>query len=244
MKKTDLILDGVPVTTYEVENGQKKPLIYFFHGFTGNKDANIMGRGEILANLGFYVVAIDAYLHGQRMSELEKKRSNVSKYEDIIEIVMHTANDASRLFEKYFMYEPTVKPDSYHAYGVSMGSLTSFYLATIDEKCKTVVGLVPMPSFVEYYTDKATMYGFNHGFFYERKLAYYEKHDPLLNYHLLKSKNIFMGCGIHDDVVLPKYATKLHELMPETTIKYYETGHVSTPEMLQDSFDFLKKEVL
>jgi len=243
MRKTELLLDGVPITTYEVENGKTKPLIYFFHGFTGNKDDNIMGRGEVLANLGFYVVAIDAYMHGKRMSELEKLRSNVSKYEDIIEIVMHTANDAKRLFNKYFVHQQNVLKDAYHAYGVSMGSLTAFYLATIDDKLKTVIGLVPTPSFVDYYKDKASIYNFNKGFFYERKLAYYETKDPINNYKLLENKSIFMACGLKDEVVYPKYAKVLHELLPNTTLKFYDTGHVSTKEMLEDSYEFLRSEV-
>jgi pimeloyl-ACP methyl ester carboxylesterase len=244
MKINSMILDGVPLTTYEVEDGTTKPLIYFFHGFTGNKDDNIMGRGEALANLGFYVVAIDAYLHGSRMSVLEKVRSNISKYEDIIEIVMHTAHDAKRLFHKYFKHDVNIKNDIYHAYGVSMGSLTAFYLATQDPNLKTVVGLVPTPSFVAYYEDKARQYQFNQGFFYERKLAYYQTQDPTLNYKRLKDKKIFMACGIKDEVVHPKYAKKLHELLPETTLKFYDTAHVSTPEMLEDSYTYLKLEAL
>ncbi len=243
MKISEEILDGVPLTTYEVEDGKVKPLIYFFHGFSGNKDQNIMGRGEILANMGFYVVAIDAYMHGLRMPELEKKRSNISRYEDIIEIVMHTAKDAKRLFAKYFQNRAQVQSDAYHLYGVSMGSLTAFYLSTIDEKVKTIVGLVPTPSFVDYYKDKATLYGFNHGFFYDRKIEYYQAHDPLTHHELLRDKKIFMGCGTNDEIVKPIFAERLKEVLPEVTLKYYETGHVSTKEMLEDSYEFLKNEV-
>lgn len=243
MKINDEILDGVPLTTYEIDNGVKKPLIYFFHGFSGNKDQNIMGRGEILANMGFYVVAIDAYMHGLRTPDLEKKRTNISRYEDIIEIVMHTAKDAKRLFHKYFKHRSQVISDSYHLYGVSMGSLTAFYLATIDKDVKTIVGLVPTPSFVDYYKDKASMYHFNEGFYYEKKIEYYQQHDPLQHYHLLEDKKIFMGIGIHDEIVKPIYAKSLKEKMPSAILKSYDTGHVSTKEMLDDSFQFLKNEV-
>lgn len=243
IKINEHLFDGVPLTTYELDNNQVKPLIYFFHGFTGNKDANIMGRGEVLANLGFYVVAIDAYLHGKRMSVLESKRSNVDKYQDIIEIVMHTAKDAKRLFHKYFKYMSTIQKETYHAYGVSMGSLTAFYLGTIDPSLKTIVGIVCTPSFVDYYQDKAKQYHFNEGFFYERKLAYYETIDPMNHIDLLEDKKIFMGIGSKDDVVNPKYAMKLHQLLPKTILKSYETNHVSTKEMLEDSYAFLKTEV-
>lgn len=244
MRVNSFWLDGIPITTYTLNNDNVKPLIYFFHGFSGNKDSNIMGRGEILANMGFYVVAIDAYMHGLRMPESEKLRSNVKRYEDIIEFVLHTAEDAKRLFMKYFKYHKHVISDGYHAYGVSMGSLTAFYLGTIDINLKSIVGLVPTPSFVDYYADKARMYDFDHGTLYQRKMDYYKFLDPIANYMKLESKKIFMGCGIKDEVVLNKYAIKLHDLLPKTTIKFYNTGHLSTNEMLKDSFDFLIKEVL
>lgn len=243
IKINEYLYDGVPLTTYELDNETQKPLIYFFHGFTGNKDANIMERGEILANLGFYVVAIDAYLHGKRMSLLESKRSNVDKYQDIIEIVMHTAQDAKRLFHKYFKFMPNVQKDTYHAYGVSMGSLTAFYLGTIDPKLKTIAGIVCTPSFVDYYQDKAAQYGFNQGFYYERKIAFYETVDPMNHLETLKDKRIFMGIGTLDDVVNPKYALNLHQRLPNTILKSYVTNHVSTKEMLEDSYQFLKQEV-
>jgi uncharacterized protein len=236
-------MDGVPCTIYQKEDSRTKPLIYFFHGFTGNKDANIMGRGEVLAELGFCVVAIDAYLHGKRMGVIERERSNIDKYQDIIEIVIHTAKDAMRLFHKYFKFMPNIQSDAYYAYGVSMGSLTAFYLSTIDDVLKAMVGLVCTPSFVDYYRDKAVLYGFNQGFFYEKKLDWYNPIDPMNQLEKLKHKRIFMGIGIKDDVVNPKYAIKLHELLPETILKSYDTGHISTKEMLEDSYNFLKQEV-
>jgi len=237
---TEHLYDGIPLTIYNNDDQKKKPLIYFFHGFTGNKDANIMGRGEVLANMGFYVVAIDAYLHGKRMSDLEKIRSNVDKYEDIIEIVMHTAKDAKRLYHKYFKYEPNVLDDHYYLYGVSMGSLTAFYLSTIDPYVKAMAGLVCTPSFVDYYKDKASMYGFNQGFFYERKLDYYKAHDPLNHIDQLKKVKIFMGVGTKDQVVKPIYAETLKEMVPEVILNHYDTGHVSTTDMLNDSYQFLE----
>lgn len=240
MKKTDLLLDGIPVTTYEIDDNIKKPLIYFFHGFTGNKDANIMGRGEILANLGFYVVAIDAFMHGQRLSEEDKKKTGAQRYEDIIEVVMHTANDAKVLFHKYFKHMSNINSDAYYAYGVSMGSAISFYLNTIDPLIKGMVGLVCFPSFVEYYKQRAKQYNFNKGFIYESKLKYYENYDPLINYERLKDKKIFMAIGIKDEVVSPEFAIELNQKMPSTILKKYDTGHVSTPDMLSDSYDFIK----
>ena len=239
----EYIFDGIPLTTYEQAEGLSKPVIFFFHGFTGDKDKNIMGRGEQLAKMGFYVVAMDAYLHGQRMPALEKHRNNPSKYEDIIEIAIHTAMDAKTLFHKYFKHMTNIETNHYYAYGVSMGSLSAFYLATIDPLLKALVALVPTPSFVEYYKEKAVNYGFNHGFFYEKKIAYYETVDPLLNYSKMQHCNMFLGIGQHDVIVNPKYAIELQSKLDRVTVQTYDTGHESTPDMLQHSYDFLKEAI-
>lgn len=241
MEINEYIFDGIPLTTYEKNNDTKKPLIFFFHGFTGDKDKNIMGRGEKLADMGFFVVAMDAYLHGQRMPLLEKQRSNLSKYEDIIEIAIHTANDAKTLYHKYFKHLNQVDANGFYVYGVSMGSLSAFYLATTEPLLKALVALVPTPSFVAYYKEKAESYGFNHGFSYERKLAFYETIDPLLNYEKMQHCHIFIGVGKHDQVVNPTYAIELQSKLNHVILKTYDTGHDSTPEMLQHSYAFLKE---
>lgn len=122
-----------------------------------------------------------------------------------------------------------------------MGSLSAFYLATIEPKLKAIACLVPTPSFVEYYKDKAANYQFNTGFYYERKLAYYETIDPLIHFNRLKDTHIFMGVGKHDTVVNPVYAQKLKARLDDKTLKIYDTGHISTKEMLEDSYTFLKE---
>lgn len=241
MKINKFQIHDVPVTTYEIEDGIKKPLIFFFHGFTGNKDDNIMGRGHILAELGFYVVAVDAYMHGERQTEYYKNLSNNEKYEDIIDVAIHTAQDAKHLFHYYFKNKNEIINDKYYAYGVSMGSLISFYLATIDPTLKAMVGLVCFPSFVEYYEMKQQQLGFEKNLCYRSRLRYYKKIDPLINYKLLSNTKIFMGIGEHDEVVPNIYAKKLHKKLPETILKTYDTGHISTKEMLNDSYNFLKE---
>ena len=94
---------------------------------------------------------------------------------------------------------------------------------------------------VDYYQDKAALYHFNQGFFYEKKLAYYEMLDPLRHFERLRNKSIFMGVGIKDEIVKPVFAEALHKVLPETILKHYDTGHISTKEMLDDSFKFIEE---
>ncbi|HKL60838.1 MAG TPA: hypothetical protein VJY66_00500, partial [Acholeplasma sp.] len=106
---------------------------------------------------------------------------------------------------------------------------------------EAVAALVCTPSILSYYEDKAKKYRFNTGFFYERKIAYYETICPLIHFDRLKSTKIFMGCGLNDIVVSPTYAKALKSKLSDKTLMFYDTGHVSTSEMLEDSYQFLKE---
>ncbi|PKK85945.1 MAG: hypothetical protein CVV63_04760, partial [Tenericutes bacterium HGW-Tenericutes-8] len=59
-------LDGIPISIYETNTPNDKPVIFSFHGFTGYKDGDYFKREDYLARLGFIVVGIDSILHGER----------------------------------------------------------------------------------------------------------------------------------------------------------------------------------
>ncbi|VEU79761.1 alpha/beta hydrolase family protein [Haploplasma axanthum] len=236
------VIKQIPLVTYELENDLDKPLVFFFHGFTGNKDV-LMGRGEKLAELGFYVVAVDAHLHGERMAPWFANISNEEKYQHIIDIEMQTAKDAKMLWENVFSKQKGIKHDCFYAYGVSMGSGITFYLSTITDELKAAVTLVGSPSFIEYYKERQKRFKWSDEIVVDR-LHEYENHDPLRNSERLKNTLIFLALGEKDEVVYPKFSQELHKKLPETTIlKMYDTGHESTPEMLNDSYEFLKKNI-
>jgi len=237
--KKDIIND-IPLITYELDNNEEKPLLFFFHGFTGNKD-ELMGRGEVLANLGFYVVAIDAYLHGERMPDWFKAIPNEEKYQYIIDITIQTAKDAKDLWENVYKNSPKIKGDKFFTYGVSMGAMTSYGLSTITKDIKAMVTLVGSPSYVEYYKDRQTKYNWDDSVVLDR-LEKYQSIDPLLNPNLVDENiKLFMALGSKDDVVYPKYSRKFYQVRNKNTIlKEYDTGHMSTTEMLDDSYNFLK----
>ncbi|WP_026391581.1 alpha/beta hydrolase family protein [Haploplasma modicum] len=232
------IINEVPVITYELDNNTKKPLIFFFHGFTGNKDT-LMGRGEKLAELGYYVVAIDAHLHGERMTPWFRELPNEIKYQYIIDIAIQTAKDAKMLFEDVFSKNENIISDNFYAYGVSMGAAITFYLATITDKLEKAVTLVGSPSFVDYYKERSSKYNWDSEIYNDR-LIKYQNLDPLINNERLKNTKIFLALGSKDEIVYPKFSIELHKQRPDSTIlKMYDTGHESTPEMLNDAYDFL-----
>lgn len=241
MKIEKININNIPIITYEKDDNSIKPLIFFFHGFTGNKE-NLMGRGEKLAELGFFVVAMDAYLHGERMDEWFKILPNEIKYQYIIDIAIQTSHDAKYLWENIYKNNKNIKSDRFYTYGVSMGSMISYSLATITNELEGMVTLVGSPSFVEYYLERQARYNWSDEIVKDRLLKYQEL-DPLLHPNKINDNvKLFIALGKNDEVVYPTYSRKLYKLRKENTIlKEYDTGHVSTDEMLSDSYEFLKQ---
>lgn len=241
----DYLFDGISFTTYKKDDNQKKPLLFFFHGFKSNRTKGIMGRGEVLANLGFYVVAIDAYLHGDRETYAFTQLTHQEQQREMFNIQIQTAKDAKHLYNKYFKDWKDINHDAVYSFGVSMGAGASFYLATIMDELKTMVTIVGSPSYYASYQEKASRFEFKDDLYYKQNLAFYKQMCPLLHYEKLKNKHIFMATGIHDTVVPMKFAHELSKTLKQSTIifKSYDTAHLSTPEMLSDAYDYLSNHL-
>lgn len=243
VNKTEYVYDGIPLATYNYGDGKKKPVIFFFHGFGGNHTSGIMDKGEALAQKGFFVVAMDAYLHGDRMPEKFKDLSYGQKQQEIVNIQMQTAKDAMYLYEKYFKNDERVLAKEVYAFGVSMGAGSAFYLATIMKEVKAIVSIVGSPSFYNFYQEKQAVYGWTQDTYYNMNLEYYKEVDPLLNYSRLKDVYIYMGNGSKDTTVPKKFAEELSTKLDSNMYIYevYDCAHTSTPEMLASAYRFLEE---
>ncbi|MGN1294876.1 MAG: immunoglobulin-like domain-containing protein, partial [Bacilli bacterium] len=171
---TEYIYDGIPLATYNYGDGTKKPVIFFFHGFSGDHTSGIMDKGEELAKRGFFVVAMDAYLHGDRAPAYFQELSYGNKQKEIVNIQIQTAKDAVHLYEKYFKNDDRVEPGNVYAFGVSMGAGSSFYLGTIMEEVKCIVSIVGSPSFYEFYQEKQEFYSWAKDNYYYTNLESYK----------------------------------------------------------------------
>jgi hypothetical protein len=240
--KHDSFLDGIPVTTYYYNDGQPKPVIFFFHGFSGGRVSGIADRGDELAKRGFYVVAMDAYLHGDRAPAYFKALTYGEQQQEIVNIQIQTAKDAKHLYEKYYKSNKYVQAGDVYTFGVSMGGGTAIYLGTIMKEVKTIISLLGSPSFYEFYQEKQNQYKWEVNNYYFTNLYTYLVEDPLINYKLLQDKNIFLASGSKDDTVPYKYAEAFKTKFPTNDnifYKLYDTAHSSTPEMHTDAYEFL-----
>lgn len=240
--KTKGLFYGIPYSIYNHDNGKRKPVLFFFHGLGSDRESGSMGRCEQFADLGYYVVAIDAYCHGERQKASFNELSQSNKQKEVINIAIQTAKDAMFLYRNYLKNMHEIIPYQVSAYGVSLGGTTAFYFATIMDEVNTVVSILGSPSFVDFYQYKQQKYQFEADESYRKNMDLYETIDPIKHYRLLSRKNIFMASGVKDEVVPYIYSHNLKQINLNNhniIYKQYDTAHVSTHDMIQDSYSFL-----
>lgn len=62
------IIQNIPVLTLAPSSAQNCPIVFFIPGFGGNKEAGL-SIGYQLARRGFFCVAFDPWLHGERYDQ-------------------------------------------------------------------------------------------------------------------------------------------------------------------------------
>lgn len=232
-------IDGIPVSIYELDNDNQKPVIFSFHGFNGYKDGDYFKREDYLARLGFIVVGIDTILHGERRIPLYETLTKSEKMKDIHHMVIQSANDAVSLYEKYIKYMPHVKKGHLYSIGVSMGGAISIYLSTIYPVLGAV-SIVGSPSMVAFHKFKKEMYKWPNDDYYIINIEYLKQHDPVLNKDKIQGK-LFLTGGISDQTI-PVSFVRMLENHPNVTIKLYETGHMPNQKQFDDAYKFLIEE--
>lgn len=228
-------IDGIPLSIYERNTDENKPVIFSFHGFDGYKDGDFFKREDALARLGFIVVGMDSILHGERRIEPFEAMPYSEKMKDIHEVIIQSAMDAKRLYEKYIQYFDRVIPNEVYAMGVSMGGAISIYLSTIFD-LKKAVSIVGSPSMVDFYKYKKKQYGWENDFYYQRNLTYLQAHDPVIHKDKIRCP-LFLTGGRQDDVIPVEMVLKLNS--PLVTIKLYDTPHMPNQQQFDDAYAFL-----
>jgi dienelactone hydrolase len=139
--------EPVPAYVYYQKGNQPMPVVIFVHGFGGSKEQYVP-RMQELAGKGFFVVAIDAYLHGERKVPgiFPPGKSLSSLGEDYSiwvhqSAVSHTARDVSKIIDA-LSARPEVDRSRIGVAGISMGSSTCLVLAWKEPRISVVVGLI------------------------------------------------------------------------------------------------------
>ncbi|NHM33674.1 prolyl oligopeptidase family serine peptidase [Neobacillus terrae] len=139
-------IERIPVLhlVNQEQQSEKRPLVFFIHGFTSAKENNLH-YAYLLAENGFRVLLPEALYHGER--ELLLKEQDL--YIHFWDIVLNTINDLNVLKE-YYVSQNLVDEDRIGVAGTSMGGIATLGALTQYKWIKAAVSLMGMPAYEEF----------------------------------------------------------------------------------------------
>ena len=139
--------EPVPAYAYYKKGNKAMPVVIFLHGMGGSKEGDARHMRD-LAGKGFFVLAIDAYLHGERkipgMFQAARVTGDLGEDNAIWfhqSSVSHTARDVSRIIDA-LSARSDVDTSRIGIMGISMGSSTCMVLAWKEPRISVVVGFI------------------------------------------------------------------------------------------------------
>jgi pimeloyl-ACP methyl ester carboxylesterase len=143
------IMNEIPVIVAKRDDNLRKPLVLISHGFTRSKE-DFVDKGYLqeLAMKGYYAVAIDNRLHGDRLGpDFKSVVINQFGKVDLIALrkaMKETAEDVTLLIDELSLLEEVDK-DNIAMIGVSMGGFVTHRAVVIDSRIKVGIPIISSP---------------------------------------------------------------------------------------------------
>ena len=229
--------DGIPVLVYSLGGYDK--LIFVNHGLFGNKDTVMKLVGPTLVRLGYKVVSIDAYKHGERGQHPYKDMADETLSElHIFDVVRQTASDLLKIRdEKYPEFE------HFDVLGISMGGYLAYYLATLTADIRHLIPIISSPAFMKSRVfDSPDEHQNIDSTEIEAVKKRIERMDPSFQPEELSFEKAIVFNGKHDTTVPPEHTETFIRDNPEMNIHYerFDTGHQMVPAMQERLAELLK----
>jgi len=233
-------LNGVPLNEYYLEEYQHKGLVFVQHGYQSNKNYGADYLALELARLGFFVVSIDAYMHGERIEGPYLVKDEKRMLVAAPTVIRHTAIDYIKLHKKRYI----TRFPKYDFIGISMGAMIAFYLLTKTDKVKKVVPVIGTPDFMHQAKHNLTTAGLVlEEFLNDYTINYLNRISPINNLHKIKFEEMFiMNCSKDNVVPMEKSVSYYNQYKTDQmTLKIYEDSHNVNRTMQQDIFAYINK---
>lgn len=234
------LVDGVPLTEYYIEDlDTYKSLVFVQHGYQSSKEQGADYLAIQFARQGHFVVAIDAYKHGERIAEPYLTGTAQERLDEAFIVVKRTALDIIRLhYHHYNQFK------EFDIVGVSLGGMVAYYAATKTIRINRLIPVISTPDFKDqaYHAVGGAGMDTSH-YFTEEKLAFITSMDPMQRSHLIQYKSLHILCGTKDQVV-PLTASKTYYESHQSgavTYKEYDVEHTVSREMQQDLVTLLEQ---
>lgn len=242
----------------------KVPAIIGMHGHSGSKNEylpnfeNEYSLGAMLVKKGYVVAAIDAYFNGERVFQGPRgKRERDAYGQEMSLFKLHLwqgrtlwgmmVRDEQCLLD-YLQTRSEIDAESIGATGMSMGCTRAWWLAAIDDRVKTIVGVACFTRYTELLAHSSS-----HGIYYwvPGMLKHF---DTEAVFALVAPRPMLQLSGDQDHnappdgvEVLEKKIAPIYKMYGKPddflSVLYKNTGHEYLPDMRHRMVDWFAKHL-
>lgn len=258
----DQVVTGVLLIPDGIKN--PAPAIILAHGHSGSTDVLMVNEtngqcaGPILAKKGYVVAAIDSYFCGQRVGKgpagkLETKPPSEEYSLFKFHLLMGRSlwgmmvRDQQCLID-YLETRPEVNAKQIGISGMSMGCTTSWWVAAVDERIQSTVGVACFTRYQELFAHGNLR---SHGIYYFVPGVFAHFDTEAIHAliaprpHLELSGDQDQGAPLDGVITLEKKLGQVYRLYGKESnfksIVYEKTGHEYLPEMRAEMVSWFEK---
>ena len=150
MLSTKKVINSIPllfVAKDSIEQAKERGTVFFFHGFTANKDVQKPDL-EMFAKEGYLLIGVDNWGHGDRLhSDFENHFDPDGEYieQRFIEAVEKTAIEVPALIDA-LIDQNLVNADKLGLIGISMGSFISYKVLVTETRISSAALFIGSPN--------------------------------------------------------------------------------------------------
>jgi dienelactone hydrolase len=252
IEKTFIGKEKIPTLVSFHEQEQPLPAVICLHGWSANKEGMLKHCLRI-ADAGFFAIAIDARMHGERLDPAFWSKSAENFPHIFFSVVTETAKDLVKVVD-FLEKRPDVDSNRLGFMGISMGAFISLIATQLEKRVKAVASILGAGDF-QLFGEKI---GSQKVLPFDQQLINYpdeetkrliKKYDPLNNLKKFPPTALLLIGGSQDPLIPKEGITQLYgELEPlyalnseNLNLKMYDVGHAYTEEMETEVIHWLTK---
>jgi len=240
MNQTNKITNGIPLIEYTPDFATLKGVFFIIHGHTCTKDPMYFGSfPKRLTDLGYLVIAIDAYKHGDRIEEPYLSGKDDEKTIAMLDVIQKTCEDILFLYEN--IYQKIGGKLGF--LGISMGGHVVFQMPKYIQKIDLLIPLIGSPDLKRHYIEmKSQIIGQERMENLNSIFANLSMNDEMFN----QDSQMLIVEGKNDTIVSYLNAFDFYKRMRNKGyhhIEYFDfpVGHEITKEMENHVMDYIAK---
>ncbi len=224
---------GIPLILCTPENAQRLPVVFYIHGFAGDKRGGL----EIAYNLaqrGIATVSLDAALHGGRLDfrvattwegpqkgDLYPYATGLDRFYLIMKIIEDTLEDINKLIDA-FREDPRLDGQRMGISGASMGGFIAYCYAAKNPSVKALATLISFPCLKQRWQDSILESSLQPAYaeqmagllsVSEERTKVVDALDPVEGLKKFAPKPLLMVCGDLDTDTHKSYSLRFFEQM-------------------------------